>query len=324
VVAFFLSACSPAPRWYAAVGEAGQLTVYDSRLTAVDTLHLPQAAQRRLLFGSDGLSLESLSWLANGGVHYDRFSRRTGQRLAGRSLGEGSVVSAFATEHGLLLVAIAAGPTGGGRLVVMESPPDTVEHAIPVCSAALRAVHDWEAGQRIYAACADDSLIEIDAALWIPLRHESIPGLCDPRGVTMSATGTIVMVLCGNGRFLYLDRVPLAVLDSMSVGAGGSELARTPDGRRALIAFPQSDEIAVVDLHRRSIVARIPAERPRNMVMDGDGRAVYLLAGMPGAQQEILTIDLDRLTISARTPAPFEAQALAVWPGRSSPAMRWE
>jgi DNA-binding beta-propeller fold protein YncE len=277
-----------------------------------------------LLFGSDGLSLESLSELANGGVEFDRFSRRIGQSLAHRSLGEGSVVSAFATEHGLLLVGITGGPTGGGSLVVMESPSDRVERSIPVCSAQLRAVHFWEAGRRIYAACADDSLVEIDADLWIPLRHEPIPGQCDPRGVTMSASGTIVMVLCGNGRFLYLDRVPLAALDSMSVGVGGSDFTRTPDGRQALIAFPQSNEITVVDLHRRSIVARIPAERPRGIVMDGDGRAAYLLAGTPGTQQEILTIDLDRLAIAARTPAPRDAQALAVWPGRWSPAMRWE
>lgn len=285
------------------------------------------ADQRRLLFGGDGLTIELLSRRSDGDVELERISRLTGERVAHRSLGVGSPLSASVTEDGTFLLAVGGVDTNGagGRLLVMDARPNMpIEHEIPLCSTSLRAVHYWEDGRRAFAACGDDTVIELDAELWIPIRQEPIGETCDPRGLTMSRNGTIVIVLCGTGRLLYLDRVQLSVLDSVSVGAGGSELARTADGRLALITFTEMDEIAFVDLRSRTVERRLAVERPRSLVMGGDGGSAYLLAGAPGDRSNIVSVDLDRLRANHRAVAPTGSDALALWPSRTSPVMRWE
>jgi hypothetical protein len=195
-----------------------------------------------------------------------------------------------------------------------------------LCDRPARAMVPFRDLDRLYVACDGGELAELDLRLRTRIRtvrfaepqdHMSEP--CEPVGAGLSSNATLVYVLCGKtGTLLYLDRARLTLFDSLVVGGGASGLAMTPNRRRAVVTRLQAGEVAILDLQGRRVADRAAFGAPSSSAVSSDGRWAYVVG-----DEGVLRVDLRGMRTLAQPGLRTRATAVAVWPGHSSPIMRW-
>jgi len=322
--AALLLSCAPGPLWVAVAGD-GSLRLYTPDLTSAVDVDLAGALLDgeqlvQVVAGSDGSSLHLVAASDSGGAVIT-LRRRDGHALARTPLdGTPTVAAMHPDGHSLIVAVTSRTAETQERSTVLFLPLDGARSpaAAELCEGRPRAMVPSRALDRLYVACEDGEIAEIDLVLRVRIRTAPLGERCGPVGAGISANGTLVYVLCRDtGTLLYLDRARLTLFDSMPVGPTPSSLALTPGRRRAVVTLTGADEIAIVNLRDRGVTDRIAFGAPTASVVSGDGRWAYVLGG-----EGVLRIDLSRSLVLAR-PGPPTAAGLAVWPGHSSPIMRW-
>lgn len=332
------AACTPSSRHVAVTsGADGTVLVYDADLRSTDTLPLP----------ADGSGRRVGAWLAyDGTTLFAAHARARSGSVERARLADGAVLERVDFYAGTPLV---AAPLFDGRtvLAVTVDDPGASAHStlhflgldlasrtapIPVCDARVLGLATVRPNDRVYLLCVGDRVIEVDRRLQtlirtvqLPLPAEPTQAPCGASDVGIASTGSIVFVLCaGTGRLLYLDHVTLEPIDSLDVGAGGMRLARTPDGRHAVVTRPGRQDVVVADVRRRTIVGRVATDQPPlAVVADADSRTAFVTTGTPGAPGRLFRIDLPSATVLTDVPTVTMPVIVSAWPGEESPVMRW-
>ncbi|MEJ2236859.1 MAG: hypothetical protein P8X82_01045 [Gemmatimonadales bacterium] len=125
---------------------------------------------------------------------------------------------------------------------------------------------------------------------------------------------------------LYVDRLELALFDSVAVGPGAYHVAASPTESKAIVTYPNSRRVAFVDLRNRRVTneVRTPG-RPIHVAIAGDGKRGYVLTSEtqenPGT---LMLLDMDNERVVSEALVPPGSQSVSLWPGRWSPVMRWD
>ncbi len=311
----------------AVAGEgAPTLLLYTPDLATTDTVNvagalLPGERITHVVAGSDGSSIYLLAASDTSGAALT-VRRRDGRVLGRTGLGGVPTATALHPDGHTLMVATVSG--------IAETQERSTLHFLPLddarteartvlCEQPARAMAPFRVLDRLYVACEGGELAEVDTRLRTRLRAVRLDGACGPAGAGLSANGTLVYVLCREtGTLLYVDRARLTPFDSAVIGTGGSSLALSPDRRRAAVTRPADDEILVVDLRRRGVTHRVAFGAPRMSVISSDGRWAYVAGG-----EGVMRVNVSEPRVLAIAGPPSGATAVAVWPGHSSPIMRW-
>jgi DNA-binding beta-propeller fold protein YncE len=231
-----------------------------------------------------------------------------------------------------------------GHTLMVATSPGTAEtqerstlHFIPLdaartaaqaelCDRPARAMVPFRDLDRLYVACEGGDLAELDLRLRTQIRtvrfaepqdHMSEP--CRPAGAGLSSNATLIYVLCGEtGTLLYFDRARLTLFDSLVVGGGASGLAMTPNRHQAVVTRPRANEVAILDLRGRRVADRAAFGAPSSSSVSSDGRWAYVIG-----DEGVLRVDLREMRLLAQPGLGTRATAVAVWPGHTSPIMRW-
>ncbi|HET6372727.1 MAG TPA: hypothetical protein VFG76_05435 [Candidatus Polarisedimenticolia bacterium] len=104
----------------------------------------------------------------------------------------------------------------------------------------------------------------------------------DPYGLALDAERVRAYVaVSGDDAVAVLDLLEGRVRERVALRAGDRprDLALTPDGRTLVVANPGSDTVSFVDALSAIELERVPvAGRPASLLMDRDGRRVFVLA----------------------------------------------
>lgn len=305
------------------------LVLLDRTLTVADTLLAsgvaPTATVTQLRFRSDGTAVDVMLHSDSGGA-LARVQRATGTVLFHRTFPGDSLVGFWVLPRGSVPVT-ASGP----NIQFLTADLTETFRRISVCDSQITAFTPFGVRDRAYAACSNDVIAEVDTELGIPMRSaplsrgDSPDGeRCGPVSVSASPNGTIIYVLCRDGGALrYLDRRTLAPFQSVTVGEGTRDLALTPDGHRALIVRPDSNDVIVVDLRRQSVEHRISIEGVQAAAVGMDGHFAYCGTTDTRGGGRVCRIDLETGVIVAEHILRSEVGAIAVWPDQRTPRMWW-
>ncbi len=120
----------------------------------------------------------------------------------------------------------------------------------------------------------------------------------NPAGLALDSERLRAYVaVSGDDSVAVLDLLEGRVREQISLRAGDSprEVTLTPDGRTLVVANPGSDTVSFVDPLAATELERVPvAGRPVSLLMDRDGRRVFVLA----ERSSTITV----LSVSSRTP----------------------
>ncbi|MFQ5911763.1 MAG: cytochrome D1 domain-containing protein [Nitrospinota bacterium] len=131
--------------------------------------------------------------------------------------------------------------------------------------------------------------------------------------------------LSPDGRWLFAvggaDPLHVTVVDTASLkvdkqipyrGVGPSHMDFTPNGRRAYVANLRSDDITMIDVARRKVVATIPVGiGPNELRISPDGRYAYVANVL---SSELTVVDLAFNKVVAHLPAGKGAHGVAITP----------
>ncbi|MBE0591669.1 MAG: hypothetical protein IH616_04635 [Gemmatimonadales bacterium] len=320
-------------------GDDGAILLFDAGLAHHDTVRISDGFLEQAPVGA---------WLApDGTTLYAARRSATAGALVRARVADGAILDRVDFFRGSPVIVY---PLFDGRTVLAATVTRAVDGSqallhflgtdlsaqsepIPVCSAGVRGVATARATDRLYVLCEGDLLVDLDRQLRTFVRGVALgdrrpagEAACDARAVAVSSNGSIVFVLCArSGTILYLDRVTLEPLDSLTVGAGAEGWARSPDGQYAVILRPEQREIVVADLRRRIITGRPTADsRPSAVSVGSDSHSAFVAAGDGAARGVILKIDLASGAVVRERTSTAHPVALSVWPGEESPVMRWK
>lgn len=304
----------------------GHLRLYTPDLSSADSVDVAGAllvGERLTLMvaGSDGSSLRLVAASDAAGAIIT--VRRRDWRVIERS-GLAGVPTAAAMHpdgHSLLVAITPATAETQERSTLLFLPLDGARPPgeADLCAGPSRAMVPSRVLDRLYAACEGGEIAEVDLSLRARTRTAQLGERCRPVGAGLSANATLIYVLCREtGRLLYLDRARLTLFDSLAVGGGPSSLAMTPGRHRAVVTRPRADELAILDLRDRSVTDRITLGAPTSSTVSGNGRWAYVVG-----REGVLRVSLSQPRMLARSGPLTAATAVAVWPGHSSPIMRW-
>ncbi len=309
------------------------LLLYSPDLATADTIDVAAA----LLPGERITHL--VSGASGAGSHALAASDTAGAVITVRHR-DGRVVDRIGLEG--VPTAVAMHPDG--HTLMVATSPGTAEtqerstlHFMPLdaartaaeaelCDRPARAMVPFRDLDRLYVACEGGELAELDLQLRTQIRtvrfaepQDRMSEPCGPVGAALSSNATLVYVLCGEtGTLLYLDRARLTLFDSLVVGGGASGLAMTPNRRQAVVTRPQDDEVAILDLRGRRVADRAAFGAPFSSSVSSHGRWAYVVG-----DEGVLRVDLREMRLLAQPGLGTRATAVAVWPGHSSPIMRW-
>lgn len=310
------------------------LLLYTPDLTAADTIDLasallPGEAITHVVADPSGSGLHVVAASDRAGAIIT-VRRRDGRALARVGLGGVPTAAAMHPDGHSLMVATRPGTAETQQRSTLHFVPlDGARTAAEaeLCGQPARAMVPFRDLDRLYVACDGGELAEIDLRLRTQIRivqfaepqdHMGKP--CGPVGAGLSSNATLIYVLCREtGTLLYLDRARLTLFDSLVVGSGASSLATTPNRRRAVVTRPQADEVAILDLRGRSVADRAAFGAPSSSSVSSDGRWAYVVGA-----EGVLRVDLEEMQMLAKRGLHTGATAVAVWPGHSSPIMRWQ
>jgi hypothetical protein len=289
---------------------------FDGDLRPIGRARLP-ASPAQLLFAADGASLYAGVSPTAGSTVLVRFGRNSGAAVVGERALFGAVRRLVATPDGKTLLLALGGGVGLGIAAA-----GTLDTERPLAGCDAQDVVLAAGGERAYVLCADDLIAEVDPALRLVVKNARLSpgsGRCGASAGALSVNGTVLFVACSaSARLLYLDRVTLAPLDSVAVGAGAGRLALSADGRHGLLASRGAGTVEIVDLRARVVRHRLHLPEATDIAVAADGRAFVVGAERlwevdVGAGRSVREVALD---------AP--AAAVAVWPGPREPRMRWD
>jgi hypothetical protein len=213
-----------------------------------------------------------------------------------------------------------------GRVILVSPQLRPRGAPMAVCGAPVRSIVAFQAQGRLYVACADGEIVELDQRLGIVVRRWAIapappvgdsavgsvpsagsvarslsvsdslvgrdraaPQACDPSDLALSRNETVLFVLCrGSGRLVYLDRARLAPLDSMTVGEGVGRLIRPPSGGWLLVLGINPSRALRVDPRRHDVIARLDLPGvPQNGALGADGSTAFIVtARLPASDED--------------------------------------
>jgi len=213
------------------------------------------------------------------------------------------------------LAAMAAAPPAPGPLRLLRTIPlPDVEGRIDHLAIDL-------AGRRLFVCALGNGSVEV-VDLEAGARTQSVAGFEEPQGARyLPDTATLVVASGGDGAATFLEGTPLRRAKSVPVGGdadnvrldaghgtlyvgvdGGlavldprtrTRLALIPldghaesfqlDGRRIYVNIPQRQEVAVVDLATKAVVARWPVSAAGNypMALDAEGHRLMVATRRP-------------------------------------------
>lgn len=336
VALFGITACAPEPRWLA-VGASTSVDVFtagDAANTGTRVRTTALSATERISdveFGPGGASLYLGTTLSTGSA-VTWINRSTGRSLGRLQLPHDSLTTLRLLPDGrsVAVTSVSRGESLASESVLQIIPTDlaTPGPRVPLCRGVARGLATDGVRDRMYAVCRGGEIVEIDRKLRVQVRSVQLSPnadrpACEPADVHTSANGSVVFVLCaGSGTLLYLDRVQLTPYDSLPVGMGGQQLARTPDGRYVAITRPSHDELVIADVRRRIVTHRLPIEGASDVTVGIDGRAAFVTAAT-ATQSHLYRVTLTTGEVLSQRLAVLDAHRVAVWPGPTSPKMRW-
>jgi DNA-binding beta-propeller fold protein YncE len=310
-----------------------QLLLYSPDLTTADTIGLaaallPGERITHLVSDASGSGLHVLAASDTAGAIIT--VRHRDGRVLGRTRLEGvpTAVAMHPDGHSLMVATSLGTAETQERSTLHFIPLDAARTAAraELCSQPARAMVPFRDLDRLYVACDGCELAELDLRLRTQIRtvrftepqnHMSEP--CGPVGAGLSSNATLVYVLCREtGTLFYLDRARLTLFDSLMVGGGASGLAMTPNRRRAVVTRPQASEVAILDMRGRRVAHRAAFGAPSSSGVSSDGRWAYVVG-----DEGVLRVDLRGMRMLAQPGLGTRATAVEVWPGHSSPIMRW-
>jgi len=339
-----LAACSPPAQWIAVTGEdAREMVLFKSDLSVQHVTPLAAsdfggASTLTAVFARDGASFY-VAHTGSSGSYLSLIRRSDGRVLGRRDFSPGLTPRTLMLTRDARTLIVTASPATGGRvgtISLLFSDSFIERSRIEPCRGhpvGLAVLPDLDRG---YTRCHGDeaTVIEVDVALGRVANTMALDqgaGLapharrCGPGGIALSPSGNVLLIPCSaSGSLLYLDRLTLQVLDSIPVGVGAHHIAAAPRDPVALVTFPDSNAASLIDLARRSIIARIITPgNPGAVDISGDGRMGYILCGGESEPRTLLMFDLRTQDIENTVRMAPGSQTLTIWPGKWSPTMRW-
>src|SRR5437868_431612 len=163
----------------------------------------------------------------------------------------------------------------GDRLVVLNVASGEIVGTIPV-GGRPRGMAPSTDGRRVFVALGKDDAVAVVA---VGSR---------PRFVAFTRDGARAYVSAENGGTVtYVDARADTVAGAVVVGDRTTKptgLALSPDEKTLYLANGRSNDVAVIDVASRSVVATIAVgERPWGIALSGDGRTLYTANGRSGS-----------------------------------------
>ncbi len=220
--------------------------------------------------------------------------------------------------------------TGAGSerdLWVVRLHPLERVRELRACEEAIAGIAVMRHGDRAFVTCRGDAVAEVDVASRRVVRTAALrvdaAGPCVAGSPALSRNETILFVPCtARGLLAYLDRSTLTVIDTLSLGGGPPSVVVA--GSLALAPLPAEGVVALLDLPRREVLARLAAPPvPAQVVTDGAGRAAYVLSRSTQSRSAMLyRMDLTTADVVGSAEAGG-ALHIAAWPTDRTPVMRW-
>ena len=340
-----LAACSPPAHWIAAASEDTQaIKLFKSDLSLDHEISLAARdfGDARILtavFARDGASFYVADSRPSGS-YLSLIRRSDGRVLVRRELTPGLTPRTLTPTPGARTLIVTASPvpgTGASAILLLSADSLDERSRIEPCEGYAETMVLLPDMHRGYTRChgGKATVVEVDLALGRLVRAVDLDqgaslapatSQCGSGGIALSTSGNILLIPCStSGMLLYLDRMTLEVLDSIPVGRGAHQIAVSPRRPVALVTSPDSSAVVLIDLARRSVIARIATPGSASAVaVSGDGKMGYVL--LPGADSKpgtLIRLDIRARTILNTVTVDPGTRSLTVWPGRWSPAMWW-
>ena len=171
---------------------------------------------------------------------------------------------------------------------------------IPVDASAVWAAEQQIASCEVCTPDLAETLFEsvLDAVTGRRLTRFAVGSR--PRFVVFTRDGARAYVSAENGGTVsYVDARADTVAGAVVVGNGTTKptgLALSPDEKTLYLANGRSNDVAVIDVASRSVVATIAVgERPWGIALSGDGRTLYTANGR-SASVSIIDVTSRRVT----------------------------
>jgi hypothetical protein len=161
--------------------------------------------------------------------------------------------------------------------------------AAPVVLAGPAA---WGRGREPLALVTADKEAHVAAVGLVSGRiRRRIHTIEGPRSIQSGRGGAVVVAHATEGVVALLDGGSLRVRRVLRGFAEPRYTAIAPDGRHAFVTDSRAGEVAVVDLRRGRVVARLGVEGPaRHLTLDRLGRTLWIGLGLSAA--EIVIVDV--------------------------------
>ena len=341
IAAASIGACSPAPQWVAVVSDEPTIHVFDGDLKPIDTLALwtvagSGAIPDRAQFAADGASLLVTAIRPVRGSEILRLRRTDGALVDHAEVGV--TTRGFTPLRDTKTVVFAGShrdDDSEGALLFMSHRPLRELRTVRVCANPIETV-PLAHGERVYVLCGSDRVTEVDPDLGIAVKTVEIGAAassdtlqadrCGAVDATLSGNEAILLVTCSvSSELLYLDRVTLSPLASLSLSNNPAAIAVSPSGAKAVIALSAEGRILIVDLERRVVATTVEITgRPLDVAFAASDRWAFITADEEGAGYGwVLKLDVGKGLITARARTAALPRSVAVWPGIKVPLIAW-
>jgi YVTN family beta-propeller protein len=312
--------------------DSASLSVIDpNSLRVVRRLSLPRAAQPYgIVFSPDGAKVGYVALAALGQVlriDGERFEL-TGVTAVGpqpRQLtltGDNSTlyVARYISpplpgEHGASVQTRVEGAPVGGEVVVLQAPSLAPRGTIVLAHSDRPDAADSGRGIPNYLAGVAVSPDRTQA--WVPSKQDNVlrGALRDGTGLNFQSTVRAVSsrIDLGNGREDLAGRI-----DHDNAGVASAALF-DPSGVFLFVALESSNEVAIVDAHRRFERLRLQVGRaPQALALSADGRTLYVSNFM---DRTVDVFDLAPLVVNGEVNVPQLATLRAIGTEKLAPAV---
>ena len=199
-----------------------------------------------------------------------------------------------------------------GLALSADAPQVQARPAIESCRAPFQIAFTPDGERAVVTEFDEGAVAIVDRTTGKILQHVSTGGQ-QPTGVAVTASGGLAVVtnsLSGSVAFIDLKTFKT---DTLALRGMPWDVVLSSDGRRGYVSLSQLDEVAVIDVASRKIVAMIPTgRRPRALAITPDGRTLVAANMTAGSVSFIDTATLTE-TAQGRTPA-VNLRGVAVFP----------